>query len=546
MGPPCGPSDGWAILHGKLYCSIWRSYQDNFNANQQEGIALANARWIEFYGSLEAGPQNNGCYAWNYHSCLARSIYIPPVDGAISPTQTPAEMPTGQPPSQDRNPLFSDNVTAVWSEAQSVMGGAVQWRWTLEDLTTAKPQLIIELNSTSLEDASSFSYVAFGVAENLMQGPLVVCSLLQATDVELEGESEIQQRSQEESFTCQTLLGSGMGTIIPESDPVQPRVITSVVDSSSNTRMVRFSASLFDCWSEPRLPARALFSRGLVSGSNAPQAHLNDALHREAVVGVDFLSVVEGYDVNGNRPDVPADAVLEPLPDQSLWQSIDATAGSLDILEGRVRVYFELFRVGNDEIITIQLEHVKQVLVFEEGQDEFETSSPSFIGFAISESTMTGLVITCSPHVTSDDSVSTVTCHQWRGIGTNLYPLATREDAGGWHFLGFGEDPSTGTLSYKLAGRVKDVVYAHKDGSPLTETHLRAICAVGRAAPDSRTPLIHDARNRQHFQLDELSSGEPATSTRHPLVIAAIFVLTPLIWLVGWLVGLRDLILIHG
>ena len=60
MGPPCGPSDGWAILNGRLYCSIWRSYQDDFNRRQEEGIRLANKRWRDFYGSLRAGPQNNG------------------------------------------------------------------------------------------------------------------------------------------------------------------------------------------------------------------------------------------------------------------------------------------------------------------------------------------------------------------------------------------------------------------------------------------------------------------------------------------------------
>jgi YHS domain-containing protein len=76
MGPPCGPSDGWAILSdGRLYCSINRHYQEDFNHKQQEGIRFADDRWIEFYGSLNAGPQNNGCYAWNWQECFARSIH---------------------------------------------------------------------------------------------------------------------------------------------------------------------------------------------------------------------------------------------------------------------------------------------------------------------------------------------------------------------------------------------------------------------------------------------------------------------------------------
>jgi YHS domain-containing protein len=77
VGPPCGPADGWAILpsDGKLYCSIYRHYQDDFNSKQDEGIRLADERWIAWYGSLSAGPQNNGCYAWNWQECFARSIH---------------------------------------------------------------------------------------------------------------------------------------------------------------------------------------------------------------------------------------------------------------------------------------------------------------------------------------------------------------------------------------------------------------------------------------------------------------------------------------
>lgn len=75
MGPPCGPRDGWAILDGKLYCSIRRSYQNDFNRRQVEGRRLADQRWIEYYGSLSDGPQNNGCYSWNWQECFRdRSI----------------------------------------------------------------------------------------------------------------------------------------------------------------------------------------------------------------------------------------------------------------------------------------------------------------------------------------------------------------------------------------------------------------------------------------------------------------------------------------
>ena len=54
--------------------------QDDFNAKQQEGIRLANERWMEWYGSLDAGPYKNGCYAWNWQDCFAKSIYDPSHD----------------------------------------------------------------------------------------------------------------------------------------------------------------------------------------------------------------------------------------------------------------------------------------------------------------------------------------------------------------------------------------------------------------------------------------------------------------------------------
>ena len=75
MGPPCGPRDGWEIIDGVLYCSINRSYQMRFSRQQEESIRIANDRWIQFYGTLTTGPQNNGCYEWNWPECIARSIH---------------------------------------------------------------------------------------------------------------------------------------------------------------------------------------------------------------------------------------------------------------------------------------------------------------------------------------------------------------------------------------------------------------------------------------------------------------------------------------
>ena len=452
---------------------------------------------------------DTGCYAWNFHECLSRSIYNPP---------TPP--PTPSPPSPQGALFDKEPPRIVWSDYQSVLKGQVSWRWTVRKVATVTPQLIVEL--IVAEDTSSAapgSYIGFGVAPQLMQGALVVCA----------PETAPQGLSRGVSATCQTLFGEGMGTTVPRKDPVKPRVLAAYRNNATSYT-VRFAASLFACWAEPRLPARVLFAQGAVSGNGAPQPHLNDGRHREAVTGIDFLSVVKGYNVDKNRPDTPRPKFPEALPARRSWSPL-STQQSIKILQGRVDVTYQLFQHEGTEIVSIQLQNVAL-------QDN------SYIGFAFAENTMTGLVMTCAPQVRSKNRV-TAKCHQWRGRGTNLYPLYPTEDAGGWFLTGIQiKNQINGThVDYTFSGRVADVVQAHgkRTDRPLSSKHLRVICAIGRSAPGSGTPLIHQARDRMSFRLEGLvptdasnllsatsnanSDAGPATGSWAAFLLPTLFIL---------------------
>jgi len=497
MGPPCGPRDGWAILTDSttgekhLYCSIWRSYQDDFNNKQEEGIRLADERWRSFYGqSAAAPPMNNGCYAWNWQECFAQSIYDPN-NQDTGPTVALTTAPTQVPLFQEGDEVF---LAAKWSNKTVVMDGAVVFQYTLENVTSVRPLLIVDLLYQLDDEFGSLQeqYLGFGVAEQVMQGALVVCSAM--TEGSNEGLSvNVQVSNKAGSMAplptyCKTYTGAGMGITEPEFDPVQPKVLMSSYNASHYH--LRFSANLFACWSNPVWPARVLFSRGLVSGTGDPMPHQNNDMHRQAVTGVEFLSVVEytNADASSNGAlttttpdDGPPDPLeLEPLPSGSMME-VEETVGSLEILEGRVTVAYGLYEYGEEkeQVVHIQLQNVPF-------DPEDEDQANSYIGFGFAENTMSGLVMTCAPLVEGDTTVAT--CHQWRGQGTNLIPRSLTTDAGGWFLESL---QSNGThLNFTYVGRVQDVVGSN-DGKSLTATtNLRAICAIGRAAPGSGNPLV--------------------------------------------------------
>ena len=76
-------------------------------------------------------------------------------------------------------------------------------------------------------------------------------------------------------------------------------------------------------------------------------------------------------------------------------------------------------------------------------------------------------------------------------------------------------------LKYMLSGRVRDVVHA-LDGGAATGSdhvsfsewdHVRAIAAIGRTAPDTRTPLMHHAGDRTALWLGELLPENSVSSS---------------------------------
>ena len=69
MGPPCGPSDGWHVDNGKLYCAFNKRFINMFFENAAINIPRADKRWSEWFEDLTAGPLNNRCYPWTKQEC---------------------------------------------------------------------------------------------------------------------------------------------------------------------------------------------------------------------------------------------------------------------------------------------------------------------------------------------------------------------------------------------------------------------------------------------------------------------------------------------
>jgi YHS domain-containing protein len=62
MGPPAGPDDGCAVVSGRLMCAINKDFLQKFQGLGAGGISDADTRWKLWYGGLDAGPINTGCY----------------------------------------------------------------------------------------------------------------------------------------------------------------------------------------------------------------------------------------------------------------------------------------------------------------------------------------------------------------------------------------------------------------------------------------------------------------------------------------------------
>lgn len=66
-GPPAGTlsnnMDGYIIYDGKLIMFIWPDYARNWLRMAENRKARADNRWLEWFGSQQAGPFNTGCYS---------------------------------------------------------------------------------------------------------------------------------------------------------------------------------------------------------------------------------------------------------------------------------------------------------------------------------------------------------------------------------------------------------------------------------------------------------------------------------------------------
>lgn len=62
MGPPCNPHNGWVVLNDRLFCAISRGYINQFLNLGIQGVQDGDLRWMNWFGSLSAGPFNTGCW----------------------------------------------------------------------------------------------------------------------------------------------------------------------------------------------------------------------------------------------------------------------------------------------------------------------------------------------------------------------------------------------------------------------------------------------------------------------------------------------------
>eukprot|EP01059_Diplonema_ambulator_P007996 TRINITY_DN17515_c1_g1_i1.p1 TRINITY_DN17515_c1_g1~~TRINITY_DN17515_c1_g1_i1.p1 ORF type:complete len:189 (+),score=57.24 TRINITY_DN17515_c1_g1_i1:54-620(+) len=74
MGPPCNPTDSWFIYNSSLYCTLSPYLRTLFLKSANVSIGIGNDKWIGFYGSLDAGPINNGCFQTTIAQCQAGNI----------------------------------------------------------------------------------------------------------------------------------------------------------------------------------------------------------------------------------------------------------------------------------------------------------------------------------------------------------------------------------------------------------------------------------------------------------------------------------------
>lgn len=94
LGPPAGPSDSWTVHNGKLYHNYLPNIKQQWLQRVESDIREADARWIKWYGKLEAGPFNTDCMS---PVCVNSPQQIPPPPQPHPSPSPPSPMPVPTP-----------------------------------------------------------------------------------------------------------------------------------------------------------------------------------------------------------------------------------------------------------------------------------------------------------------------------------------------------------------------------------------------------------------------------------------------------------------
>ena len=82
LGPPAQPKKIWTVYKDRLYMNADHSVDSKWKQKLDADIATVDAKWIGWYGQLNAGPFNNHCYTRCYATgtcpCFIKPQPMPP------------------------------------------------------------------------------------------------------------------------------------------------------------------------------------------------------------------------------------------------------------------------------------------------------------------------------------------------------------------------------------------------------------------------------------------------------------------------------------
>lgn len=62
LGPPCDPHHGWRIINGRLFCALSSKIMTLWVRLGASGVNEGDNRWKAWFGGLDKGPLNTGCW----------------------------------------------------------------------------------------------------------------------------------------------------------------------------------------------------------------------------------------------------------------------------------------------------------------------------------------------------------------------------------------------------------------------------------------------------------------------------------------------------